>query len=53
MTRLWAGRCGVQIPAGRMELSFLQNAHPEGVVHLVSYLMGIRVISLGSKVAGV
>jgi hypothetical protein len=53
VTRLWAGRSRVQILAGRMEFSFLQNVQPEGVVRLVSYSMGIKVISSGNKEADV
>jgi len=36
-----------------MEFSFLQNVQPESVVSLLSYSMGIKVISSRNKVAGV
>jgi hypothetical protein len=53
VTKLGAGISTAQILAGRMGFSFLQNFQPEGVVSLVSYSMGIKVISSKNKVAGV
>jgi hypothetical protein len=39
LTKLWAGRSGVRIPAGSRNLSLLHNFHTSFMGHQTSYLM--------------
>jgi hypothetical protein len=51
VTRLQAGRSGVQILAGARDYSLLQNVQNSSEVHLGSYTMGARGSFLGGKEA--
>jgi phage-related protein len=51
VTRLQAGRSGVQIPAGARGYSLLQNIQNSSEVHLGSYTMGTRGSFPGGKAA--
>jgi hypothetical protein len=47
LTRLWAGRFGVQIPAGTRDFSFLKIVQTGSAAHQTSYSMGTAVLSRG------
>jgi len=49
VTRLQAGRYGIQIPAGAREYSLLQNVENSSEAHLGSYTMGTRGCFPGGK----
>ena len=49
MTRLWAGRRRVRIPAGTKKLSPLQNVQTNSGDHPASYSMGAEVSFFGGK----
>jgi len=51
VTRLQAGRPGIQIPAGARDYSCLQNVQNSSEAHLGSYKMGTRGCLPGGKAA--
>jgi hypothetical protein len=51
MTRLQAGRSGIQIPAGARHYSLLQNVQNSSEAHLGPYTMGTRGCFPGGKAA--